>query len=178
MAIENIIQSVRSYLFTEEGANAFAILDGASVDDLLERLYQHQPEYVCLYPGDLEPDMAEVAPYLVCLDPGSAFTNWVIEHGWGNHWGIFALSLADLRTMRQHFRKFILVFNDGQPFYFRYYDPRVLRVYLPTCNAEELATFFGQVECYLLEADAREDPDTALRFQVVSDSLQQEKLLL
>ena len=178
MAVENIIQSVSQHLFAEEGVNVFAVLEGASVDNLLEMLYQYQPEHVCLYPGDLEPDMAEVAPYLVRLDPGSEFANWVIEQGWDNHWAIFALSVADLRTMRQHFRKFLVVFNDGQPFYFRYYDPRVLRVYLPTCNAEELATFFGPVECYLLEADAEEYPDTALRFGIVSGSLKQEKLRL
>jgi hypothetical protein len=44
---------------------------------------------------------------------------------------------------------------------FRYYDPRVLRVYLPTCNAEELATVFGPIETFWTEGS---DPATLLEF--------------
>ncbi len=31
------------------------------------------------------------------------------------------------------------------PLVFRYYDPRVLRVYLPTCSPAEFARFFGPI---------------------------------
>ena len=40
--------------------------------------------------------------------------------------------------------------------YFRYYDPRVLRIYLPACNKEELATIFGPVRRYVLEGEEKE----------------------
>jgi len=47
--------------------------------------------------------------------------------------------------MRQHFRRFITVHDEsGKPLLFRYYDPRVLRTFLPTCNAKELAEIFGR----------------------------------
>ena len=42
----------------------------------------------------------------------------------------------------------------GKPLLFRYYDPRVLRVYLPTCNAEELKTLFGPVQAYIMEDES------------------------
>lgn len=42
----------------------------------------------------------------------------------------------------------------GTPSYFRYYDPRVLRVYLPACNESELQTVFGPVEGYYVEGKA------------------------
>ena len=45
---------------------------------------------MCLYRGELQPDMAEVAPYLVKLDRDAPFTDWVLDRGWGNHWGVFA----------------------------------------------------------------------------------------
>ena len=65
---------------------------------------------------------------------------------------MIVLAPADLRTMRNHFRKLLTVYDpNGKPLLFRYYDPRVLRVYLPTCNAEELATIFGPINSYLLE---------------------------
>jgi len=160
----------------DKGAQVFAVLDGASVPDLRMTLYRHQPEHFCLYRGELAPDMAEVAPYLVRLEPESEFTNWVIDRGWGQHWGIFAISDADIRALRRHFRGFLTVHDsNAKPLLFRYYDPRVLRVYVPTCNAEELATVFGPVMHYILED---ENPNMALRFRTASGALRQEKLQL
>jgi hypothetical protein len=71
------------------------------------------------------------------------------------------VSQANLKVLRQHFRKFIMVYSDGQPLYFRYYAPRIMRMYLPTCNADELEIIFGPVEYYLVES---EEPDISLRF--------------
>lgn len=34
---------------------------------------------------------------------------------------------------------------------FRFYDPRVLRLYLPSCTTEELDRVFGSVERFILE---------------------------
>ena len=178
MAITNeaVIQAVSDELFKNEELNVFAVLDGASIPDLLQQLYELQPESVCLYRGELEPDMAEVAPYLVKLKQDSDFTDWLIEKGWGEHWGIYALSHESMSAMRRHFRAFLVVYTpENKPVYFRYYDPRVMRVYLPTCNVEELSKVFGPVEHYLLEdVDAK----TALRFRNDSGELRREKLSL
>ncbi len=56
--------------------------------------------------------------------------------------------------------------------YFRYYDPRVMRVYLPTCNAQELAAMFGPIQFYVLEG---EKPEEMLRFAVRAGTLVQHK---
>lgn len=173
---EQIVQAVSQYLFTAPGSNVFAVLDGASIAGLLTGLYRYHPDYVCLYRGDLQPDMAEVAPYLVRLEPAAEFTAWVIERGWGKHWGIFAISDATLRDIRQHFRRFLVVHDSsGKPLLFRYYDPRVLRLYLPTCTAEELLTVFGSITYYLCEDS---NPGIALRSRILSGSLQQDRLRL
>ena len=37
---------------------------------------------------------------------------------------------------------------------FRYYDPRVLRVYLPTCTPDELEMLFGPIERFWMESNA------------------------
>lgn len=168
----DLVQSISEYLFSEEETNVFAVLDGAAVPDLLAHFDRYEPEYVCLYRGELEPDMEEVAPYLARVEPGSEFAEWLIEQGWGKHWGVYVVSPEDLKAMRRHFRTFLIVHDsEGKPLYFRYYDPRVLRVYLPTCNAEELAVVFGPVASYILEG---EDPKQALRFKNASGSLQKE----
>lgn len=158
------------------GSPAYAVLDGASVRDLLWMLDQHQPESVCLFRGELTQDLQETSPYLVRLERNAPFTDWLLRNGWGNHWGIFARSGADLHTMRKHFRTFLTVkHHDGTPLYFRYYDPRVLRAFLPTCNAGELGILFGPVSEYVVEA---KDPGLLIRYRNESGSLQKAELRL
>jgi hypothetical protein len=152
----------------------YAVLDGARNGSLYSAIKKSGFQYECLYRGELDPDLAEAAPYVVRLEPDMPFTHWLVAKGWGDSWGIFLAAAASLRDMRQHLRKFLMVFDpNAKPLYFRYYDPRVLRVFLPTCNAEELAQFFGPVQSYMLEDD---DAKTLLRFTTASGSLQQQKL--
>jgi len=166
--VEKVItQSLIKYLFSQPATNVYAVLDGASVEQLPQLLWEHEPENICLYRGELEPDIAAVAPYLVKLEYDHPFTKLVCEEGWGNHWGIFAVTPAevDIRTLRQHFRKFLMVYNpDGKLIYFRYYDPRVLRAYLPTCNAEDINIVFGPIGSYVLE-----DEDSSILQRFTSD---------
>ncbi|MBM3748746.1 MAG: DUF4123 domain-containing protein [Acidobacteria bacterium] len=168
-----IVEALGGHLFGEAGLSPFAVLDGASAPDLLDKLDTLRPEYACLYRGALKPDMAEVAPYLVRLEQGVEFTRWVLEEGWGKHCGIFALAAVNLIEMRRHFRTMVIVDDpEGDPLLFRFYDPRVLRVYLPTCEPREVAAMFGPVTSYLLED---EDPSTLLRFQASAGKLVQQK---
>jgi hypothetical protein len=167
-------ESLSHKLFADEARSVYAILDGASIPGLLSRLQQDQPEYFCLYRGELPRDMAEVAPYLVHLQINTEFSSWVTAEGLGKHWGIFALSMADLRILRQHFRGFLTVYDPNtRPMLFRYYDPRVMRTYLPTCNSDELAAIFGPVDSFLVEDESGE---SILRFQVASGSLRKDKI--
>ncbi len=160
----------------DDELNVYAVIDGANCDVLLDKLDEFQPEHACLYSGDLEPDMAEVAPYLVRLDAAHPFTRWLLESGWRCSWGVFAVSKADLRTLRRHFRTFLMVYDpDGKPMYFRWYDPRVLRVYLPTCNAEETKAVFGPVQSYVMED---QDRFVLLRFRPHGATPREESMIL
>src|SRR5262244_3899307 len=110
MRAKDLNDAVHQYLFTDEDTNVFAALDGASVPDLLDKLYGLLPKFECLFRGELEPDVAEVAPYLVQLEPTCEFTKWIVTHGWGQHWGIFAVSSADFRALLGHFRNLLTVY--------------------------------------------------------------------
>ena len=142
---------LKRHLFAER-TNVFAILDGASIADLPMRLYEANPPYYCLFRGELEPDVASAAPYLVGLIDGTPFTEWLLDGNIGKHWGIFAQSLRSITEMRKHFRALITVHDEmGKPMIFRFYDPRVLQTFLPTCNPGELKTFFGSVDRFIAE---------------------------
>jgi hypothetical protein len=148
--------TLRQQLFNGDG-QVYAILDGAGIPELLPKLYEGDAPFECLYRGELAPDIAAVAPYLVNLTEESRFTEWLLRNGWGKSWGIFVVGEADLPAMRRHFRRFLTVHNEaGKPMLFRFYDPRVFRLYLPTCNPDELSLLFTSVSSYLMENEEKQ----------------------
>ena len=165
------VNALTQMLWTTPEDRVFALLDGASVPNLLERLYADpRPEFECLLHGELTPDMAEVAPYLVALEQGSSVSDWAITQGWGNHWGCFVVARVDFRALWFHLRMLNIVYGpDGNPMLFRYYDPRVLRAFLPTCSPEQIKELFGPLDRFVAEADV---PATALTFTHVGGELQ------
>ena len=76
----------------------------------------------------------------------------LLDEGWGQSWGVF-LKIGDASNLRHHLRKLLKVRDEaGRHLIFRFQDPRVLRVYLPTCHVDELRQFFGPVTAFLAES--------------------------
>ena len=162
-------EELQKHLFNEN-MRVYAILDGASIDDLPAKIYEMRPRNFCLYRGALDTDIAEVAPYIVEMMPQTAFTEWLLENCWGKHWGIFAHSPFRIEQLRRHFRKFLTVYDDaGNPMLFRYYDPRVLTQFLPTCEPGELQELFGAVNAFFAESNETKD---LVRYQFFNEQLQ------
>ena len=81
---------IKQTLTPPEGQRLYAVLDGASVPGLLDKLKEHPKQHFALIAGQLEPDLAAAAPYVVELAAGGKLTGWLVEEGWGKHWGLFA----------------------------------------------------------------------------------------
>jgi hypothetical protein len=153
---------LNQHLFSKV-ARIFAVLDGAQIPDLRMKLYEMKPVHYCLMTGDLKPDMQEVAPYMVRLLPNTPFSDWLLSECWGKNWGIFAQTKETVLEMRKHFSSLLTVYDDtGNPMTFRYYDPRVWRKFLPTCEASEVKTLFGKVDTILVES---EDKESLIQYQ-------------
>jgi len=172
MSTEGVIKKVKENLFSLSEFNLFMIVDGASAIGLLDYLASTELEHCCLLSGELDPELAETAPYLIRLEEGHDLTNWLIDKGWSNHVGVFSMINKDVvfNDVRKHFRGFLMVRDpEGNPVFFRYYDPRVLRVYLPTCDDRELPTIYGDhVVSYYTEND---DGSELLQFQVENEKV-------
>jgi hypothetical protein len=141
---------------TASGSSVWAILDAARDERTYSALMFSRLDYLCLYSGKLPEDLKRTAPYIVELSPTYSFTRQLIEMGWGNSWGVF-LRIEDARNLRHHLRGFLRVQDEsGRRLIFRYYDPRVLRTYLPTCTASELKTVYGPIGSYIVEGDRGE----------------------
>lgn len=129
----------------------YAILDCArhpSIYDLLDRSYR---EKSCLFAGKLEPELERAAPFLLEMQPSDSVTDQILLRGWNEAWGILVRTESPFRTLRRHLRTFLRVrTEDGRFLLFRYYDPRVLHLYLPTCTQDELAQIFGDSILQLL----------------------------
>jgi hypothetical protein len=151
-----------------EGAN-YVILDAARMGSHLAEASRRQPSHVCLYLGASQFHLGGVAPYLFSVSRGDDFTEWLFKEGWGRSWGIYLNASSDFEKVRVHLRKFLIVGREhGHELYFRYYDPRALRVVLPEMNPEQLRVFFGPVEEYLLED---ENPSFVIRYRLDEQGL-------
>ncbi len=138
--------------------NIWMILDGARSIEIFRMLLACHLEYSCLYSGPLTPELEMSAPYLVQLDHGYRDTHQFIQRAWGNSWGVFLRSDTSQKKLRRHLREFLIVRDErGNRLAFRYYDPRVLRVYLPTCTMSELRVVFGPIECFWADGEGLED---------------------
>ena len=130
----------------------YAVLDGARERRVYRSVYESRLDYECLFTGNLPYDLAESAPYLVRLTRTAELTSWILTECWGNSVGIFAWSRENLNTLRRHFRHLLQVQDEqGQKLFFRYYDPRVLRTYIPTCMNIDLKELFGPIDRLLVE---------------------------
>jgi hypothetical protein len=145
------------------GQPVFAVLDAAREDRLPAFLHAYGVEHVSLYEGQGGEKLKDVAPYLALLPKASQLWPLLMKEGWGGSWGIYLNSEADLAAMRDHLRRFLTVKDEhGRLLYFRFYDPRVLRVFIPTCTPEESTAFFGPISRFVLEG---EDLDSPLEFR-------------
>lgn len=153
----------------------WAILDCARDPKIYLALLESGLEFRCLYSGALPRALEMVAPHLVELSPTSRLTARWLAEGWGRAWGVL-LKIDDPSNLRHHLRKFLKVRSDtGQRLLFRYYDPRVLRAYLPTCSREELQQLFGPINSFLTEGVAA---DALLEFSVKPVGLHCQSLAL
>ena len=62
------------------------------------------------------------------------------------------LQHAQLRRRRTQLRRISIVRNDttGERMYFRFYDPQMLRLFLPTCTPRQKEQIFGEIEVFLV----------------------------
>lgn len=156
------IEKIKEHIFLSE-SNVYAVIDGAACPDLRFKIYDWEPQSVCLWSGELEPDMQEVAPYMVLLDRDSTFTDWLIAQGWNNNWNIFVNSELDFKAFKKQIRKLLLVKSpEGQNMVFRFYDPRVFKVFKENWSKKQIETLFLSINSFIYQLNDK-------CFETVSD---------
>jgi hypothetical protein len=131
----------------------YFVADGAIMNDEIERFSDFGIAPITLYVGMEEEAIADVGPFLIDIYKNIDAQNWIIDNTDTSISGIFLKTNAEYDDILDHLQSLILVEDEeGNEMYFRFYDPRVLIKFLPTCNASQLKQFFGPVsEFYVFE---------------------------
>ena len=106
-----------------------------------------------LFAGDMGDRLKGVAPYVIAFPLEGPFNEWWFGE-WGASAGILVEAAMTLSALRKHFRTLLMVKDDSRKrYFFRFYDPRVLRAFLPACTPDELTHFFGPITAFHCESD-------------------------
>lgn len=170
-AIAVEVETVAGFLWEQadkKQCNLYAIVDSARNDDVFKYFLTDNITYQSLFQGKMDVKFFGVSGFLVECKKDSILFNWLTNDAWGTSCCVFLISKDPFEEILKHFQKFNRVYlEDDDVVYFRFYDPRVLRVYLPTCNNMEIKTFFGEIESFFMEA---EKPYVLIEFQNNSTS--------
>lgn len=133
----------------------YVVLDAARCREVPTKLRQLGVAARPLFVKEPIPAGLESAlPHLAPCPLDSELMRWMLDSGWGDAWGIFLVSPVDLDTLAHHLMGHLHAeLEDGQRLIFRFYDPRVLRAFLPTCTEEQSDAFFGPIEAIGLEGE-------------------------
>ena len=134
-------------------APLYALLDAARASDGPRQAEQAGLPFQSLLAGELGAELSDVAPYLVEFRDRSSFGRWWFEQ-WGQSVGVLLEAPTGLDKLRAHLRTLLIVrHEDGQKYFFRFYDPRVSRVFLPNCTRNEAMRFFGPITAIHCEGE-------------------------
>ncbi len=141
--------------------HTYAILDAAKVRNLPEMLETSSLPHRCLFKGDAYDELKGVAPWIVQLQDGNAFTRKLFTrsnapwHLWDHEPGIYVRSRSTLDEVWKHFRKFTKITGpDGRRVYFRFWEAKVMARYSYQHSREatwHLAGFVTDSHCIYLD---------------------------
>ena len=123
----------------------YAVIDAAR-DFARIRLAEHCGLWSeSLFEGKQAKQLEHVAPHLFACDFEGTVPWMVLRQLGTGEAGVVLQSSLSFHKVRHELRKRLNVVRQksNRKAYFRFYDPRVLRVFLPVCTREELAEFFG-----------------------------------
>lgn len=133
---KTVPDALRNILFGQPELTTCAVVDAAKIPNLPEVLENSDLEHRCLFKGRAYDDLKNVAPWIVRLVEGNAFTRSLFtkindqQNLWDNEPAIFVCGKPSLDEMWHHFRKFIRIQDStGRWLYFRFWESNIIPLY-------------------------------------------------
>ena len=134
--------------------DSYLILDPCVVEHWLSTSINLNSNYLPIFNEEFDIELKNVGPFIFKYSADSLFGKWIMDECIEKDFGILLVCDTDIIEIANHFRQFIRITTpDYILSYFRFYDPRVLRIFLPTCDAGQLREFFGPVTYYFCADD-------------------------
>lgn len=147
------------------GGKLYGVLDCAIDPSLYEHAVRLEPEWaVCLFERVVD-RVRRASPWLVELSPSDPLSRAWRGAGWDKNWGVLLSSRADMKTVKLRLKRFTQArLPDGAgPVLFRFWDPRVLRVFLPTLEPEDAPDWFTDIDRWIAPS---EDGKGSIRYSL------------
>lgn len=136
----------------ESTSRHYLLLDGAQIDELMPTLYllEPEPEFYQLYDGTRYSELAEAGPVLVATRESSALS-YHFKQYWSGTAGVSLEARVPADDLIQHLRSMVHVsVSGGAVVLFRFYDPRILALWLVDMSEPRLSEVLGPVDRFHL----------------------------
>ena len=141
-------QTTWGALFDYTNPPLWAVIDGVSCREIASKLVSSDAQSCCLY-SSTDPNTEAMAPWLVRLEQDSDITQWLMALSQDQHWGVLFHSIATMKQLRMHLKKFTMLWTPANlqaPVYFRFYDPRVALDMSQALESWKLGRFMAPME--------------------------------
>jgi Domain of unknown function (DUF4123) len=148
---DTVAKAIKDKLGNFNGNHLYAIIDCAADPSIYPMLKNSGVKRACLYkkgvhfPGDaMTEELKANAPFLLEVEPDSSFFTKLMDLGFNKNWFIITCSDKDYDTVYEHCSDNLLAqTEDNTSLLFRWYDARILGVFLSSCTIDEIKSFFG-----------------------------------
>ncbi|AYM84329.1 DUF4123 domain-containing protein [Agrobacterium tumefaciens] len=164
---QEVLSKLREEQRTGGAARLYAVVDASRARMIIPPALQAMTDKVaCLYRGNALEEFGDDTAWVAEMTSDESVLQWLIDKGFGRRWSVFLRTAHALEDVVRHLRKFTVVKDsEGTIHFFRYYDPRTLRQYLPVLTSEQAAVFFKGIECFYCENDLKAGELLKFRFE-------------
>lgn len=138
----------------QAGFHTYMIFDSTKNTKIHDQLLFEEPPYIALYNLQQNPNFEPVTPYLIQLQKDAKFSQWLWDKCIGKEIGFFFLSPCDdLNELYKHFAAFIQIQkpDSHSKFYFNFYNPISLNLWLEAMPKEARLLFFNPIDTIIVE---------------------------
>ena len=140
-------------LAENRGEHLYAVIDIARDPFLLFAVLEgFGGDRQCLFRGQAREELGDQTAWIVRIERQAGLLDWLLDEGWNKRLVSFVVSPLLLSRLTTHLRKFTKIRDtEGVAHFFRFYDPQVLRQYLPVFGQREHEMFFRSISCCAIE---------------------------
>ncbi|MCX4029239.1 DUF4123 domain-containing protein [Endozoicomonas sp. SM1973] len=167
IVIYNIHMNIYEYIDQqiEAGKNCFVMADGASIDNLLGKIYdiEGDPDYFPIYKNTLLEGVLKLTPCLVAVNSQSKFLSYLLQEQSTNSWYL-VITQQNLETLGTYCQTLLYTqVPDGRELLLLYYRSLVMLRLMQGSDVTERRRLLGPIEQLLIIENPSED------FKALSD---------